>query len=258
MVGMGQYDHVLVIGAETASKALNFHDPITAIIFGDGSGAAVVSRTDGSAGGGMLPPYLGFKYSPRNIHLGNSNVPVDVARFPDRQVQPGVPLVEQSLVEMESGPSVLRSAVLAMAECVTRCLGYDDKALRRKDPDLRETLDRAWIIPHQANGRIVDGLGDRLRVAPERVIRTIYRYGNISAASNLIALDYALRHGNMERQLDDEGRVLDVTCREDQRIGAGDLVLMPSIGGGYLMGCAGFVADERLVRVSREGDNGAP
>ncbi|MDJ0520600.1 MAG: ketoacyl-ACP synthase III [Planctomycetota bacterium] len=251
MVASGVYEHVLVVGTETASKALNFHDPITSIIFGDGSGAAVVSRREGGAGGGMLPAHLGFRYSPRNIHLGNSNIPVDVTRFPDRQVEPGVPLVEQALVEMESGPNVLRSAVLAMAECVTSCLGYDKRDLRRKDPALLETIQNARIVPHQANGRIIDGLADRLRAPHERTVRTIYRYGNMSAASNLVALDYGLRRGNMARRLDDEGLVLEIVDQPEQRFESGELVLLPSIGGGYLMGCAAFIAEPTLVERTR-------
>jgi 3-oxoacyl-[acyl-carrier-protein] synthase III len=246
-VAAGLYDHVLVVGAETISKALNFHDPITSIIFGDGAGAAVVSRRDGSAGGGMLPPYLTFRYSPRNIHLANSNIPVDVGRFPDREIQPGVPLVEQALVEMESGPNVLRTAVLNMSECALKCLGYERRALKKGDPDLVTLLKAARIVPHQANGRIVDGLADRLGVEPNRVIRTLYRYGNISAASNLVALDYGIRHGSMERVLDADGRVTGVRDDDGARIREGDLVLLPSIGGGYLMGCVGFIAEPALI-----------
>jgi 3-oxoacyl-[acyl-carrier-protein] synthase-3 len=250
MIASGLYEHVLVVGSETISKALNFHDPITSIIFGDGAGAAVVSRRDGSPDGGMLPPFLNFKYSPRNIHLANSNIPVDVARFPDREIQPGVQLVEQALVEMESGPNVLRTAVINMSECVLKCLGFERRALKKGDPQLRSLLDGAKIVPHQANGRIVDGLADRLGVEPQQVTRTLYRYGNISAASNLVALDYGIRRGNMERVLDDDGLVTDVRENADARIEAGDLVLMPSIGGGYLMGCVGFVAEPQLVRAA--------
>ncbi len=246
MIASGVYEHVLVVGSETASKALNFHDPITSIIFGDGAGAVVMSRKT-SDGGGMLPPKLGFDYSPRNIQLANSNIPVDVARFPDRASQPGVQLVEQALVEMESGPNVLRSAINAMAGEVAACLGYERRDIRRKDAGLMETLQKAFVIPHQANGRIIDGLCDKLKMEPDYVTRTIYRYGNISAASNLIALDYALRSGNMSRTLDDEGRVLEIHEGTGRRIAEGDLVLLPSIGGGYLMGCAGFVAEKALV-----------
>ena len=241
MIASGVHENVLVIGAETISRVLNFHDPLTSILFGDGAGAVVLSRAGDDAGSGMLAPDMSFQWSPRNIHQANSNVPVDVGLFPDRLQQPGVPLVEQAMVEMEGGPNVLRKAVIEMAGCTARCLGYDTKALRKTPPDLRKTLDRAWIVPHQANGRILDGLGDRLGVPPERLIRTIYRYGNMSAASNLVALDHGIRYGNMNREFDADGNVIDVVDVTEARIERGDLVLMPSIGGGYLMGCVGFV-----------------
>ena len=63
----------------------------------------------------------------------------------------------------------------------------------------------------------------------------------MSSASNLIALDYGIRNGNTERRLDDDGRVLEILKHAEPRIGEGDLVLMPSIGGGYLLGTVGFV-----------------
>ena len=242
MVSSGVYEHVLVIGAETISKALNFHDPLTAIIFGDGAGAAVVSRRAGPAGSGLLPPQLGFKFSPRNIHLGNSNIPVEVSRFPDREIQPGIQVVEQALVEMEGGPSVLRSAVQQMAACTVKCLGYDEKDLRKGEPSLVAALAGSRVVPHQANGRIVDGMAEKLGVAPERVTRTVYRYGNTSAASNLVALDFARKHGNLVRRLSPEGLVLAIDEQPEEKIRPGELVLLPSIGGGYLMGCVGFVA----------------
>jgi 3-oxoacyl-[acyl-carrier-protein] synthase-3 len=240
-VASGVYDHVLVVGTETISRVLNYHDPVTAIIFGDGAGAAIVSRDHRGSGKGMLPPYMSFQYSARNITLANSNVPVDVGCFPERQIQPGVPLVEQALVEMESGPSVLRHAVNQMANCAARVLGHDPRELRGDGGDLHRTLADAWVVPHQANGRIIDGLGEKLGVAPERVIRSIYRYGNISAASNLVALDQGVRQGNTARRLDSQGRVLEVVDQPEYRIGDEGLLLLPSIGGGYLMGCVGFV-----------------
>lgn len=247
MVASGMYDHVLVVGSETISKVLNWTDPITSIIFGDGAGAVVVSRRPGATSGGMVPPYLTFKYSPRNIKLANSTIPVDVGVFPDREVVPGVPLVEQALVEMESGPNVLRTAVTEMSSAVLTALGYERRALRKGEPELEKTLASARIIPHQANGRILDGLADKLKVSRDQVTRTIYRYGNTSAASNLIALDFALRNGNMTRELDEEGRVLAIHEQPEHRIQEGELVLLPSIGGGYLIGCVGFIAEPHLI-----------
>jgi 3-oxoacyl-[acyl-carrier-protein] synthase-3 len=242
MLAAGVYEHVLVVGTETISRAINFQDPLTAIIFGDGAGAVILSRKDGPKGTGMLPPYLACRYNARNIHLGNSNIPVDVRAFPESEIQPGVKLVEQALIEMEGGPSVLRHAVNAMAGCTLRCLGYEERELRHATDGLAETLRRAILVPHQANGRIVDGLAEKLGIPPGRVIRTIYRYGNLSAASNLVALDHAMRRGNMVRRLDPTGAVVSVDDDPSGRIVPGDLVLLPSIGGGYLMGCVGFVA----------------
>jgi 3-oxoacyl-[acyl-carrier-protein] synthase-3 len=241
MVASGAMKHVLVVGAETIQPALNFHDPLTAILFGDGAGAAVVSRAeDAPAGTGMYPPHLAFEYSPTAILLGNSNNPHDLRCFEPTADRPSHALVERSLIVMNGGPSVLRNAIHNMAECTVRTLGYEVADLKSGDASLRTLLDAARLVPHQANGRIVDGLADRLGVSPARVTRTIYRYGNMSAASNLVALDFGIRHGNMDRELDAEGKVTGVRTSSTDKIQKGDLVLLPSIGGGYLMGCVGF------------------
>src|SRR5213075_194458 len=164
----------------------------------------------------------------------------DLRCFSATKDRPSHPLVERSLIEMNGGPSVLRGAVNNMAECTVRTIGYELADLKAKDPGLRATLDKARLIPHQANGRILDGLAEKLGMSPDRVTRTIYRYGNMSAASNLVALDHAIRVGNMERVLDADEKVVEVKTTSD-RIRPGELVLMPSIGGGYLMGSFGFV-----------------
>jgi 3-oxoacyl-[acyl-carrier-protein] synthase-3 len=125
---------------------------------------------------------------------------------------------------------------------VAKCRGYDEKDLKDKGGELMRTVARARVIPHQANGRIVDGMADKLGVSPERVTRTVYRYGNTSAASNLIALDFARKHGNLSRRLDADGKVLAIEEHPEHKIQPGELVLLPAIGGGYLMGCAAFIA----------------
>ena len=241
MVASGAMKHVLVIGAEKIMPMLNWHDPLTAILFADGAGAAVVSRVEGApAGTGMLPPHLSFEYSETAIKLGNANNPHDLRCFDATPDKPSHPLVERALIEMNGGPSVLKNAVNNMAECTTRVLGYELSELKAGEPTLRADLDRARLVPHQANGRIVDGLASKLSMPANRVIKTIFRYGNMSAASNLVALDFGIRRGNMQSVLDAEGRVVEIRETPD-RIRRGDLVLMPSIGGGYLMGCVGFI-----------------
>ena len=238
MVASGAMKHVLVVGAEKIHPMLNYHDPLTAILFADGAGAAVVSRVEGApAGTGMLPPHLAFEYSATAIQLGNSNNPHELRCFPPTADKPSHPLVERSLIVMTAGPSVLRNAVNNMAECTVRTLGYELADLKAGHPELRAILDGAWLVPHQANGRIVDGLADKLACA--NVMRTIHKYGNMSAASNLVALDHGVRLGNVARDLDADGKVLGVRVTSD-RIRKGDVVLLPSIGGGYLMGCVGL------------------
>ena len=133
-----------------------------------------------------------------------------------------------------------------MSANTAKMLGYERRALRKGPEELREMLTNARFVPHQANGRILDGLADKLQIPHERMIRTIYRYGNTSAASNLVALDFAFREGNMRRVLDDEGNVKDVVTDAEHKIQPNELVLMPSIGGGYLMGCVGFIAEPAL------------
>jgi 3-oxoacyl-[acyl-carrier-protein] synthase-3 len=237
MVASKAMRHVMVVGAETIGPMVNYHDPLTAVLFGDGAGVAIVSWSDDAPEGtGMLPPYMSFEYHPSAILLSNSNNPHDIRCFSPTADRPSHPLVERSLIVMNGGPSVLRSAVNAMAECTVRSLGYEVADLKAGEPSLRAALDSARLVPHQANGRIVDGLGDKLRMRPERVVKTIYRYANMSAASNLVALDFGIRHGNMERVLDGDERVKEIRT-VPERIRRGDLALLPSIGGGYLMGC---------------------
>jgi 3-oxoacyl-[acyl-carrier-protein] synthase-3 len=242
MVASGATKHVLVVGAEVIRPQINFHDPLTAILFGDGAGAAVISRVEGALPGtGMFPPHLSFEYSPTAIMLGNSNNPHDLRCFPPTPDKPSHALVEQSLIVMNGGPSVLKNAVNNMAECTVRTLGYALSDLRHHErpaePELRRALDEAWLIPHQANGRIVEGLKHKL--AMPKVVQTVYRYGNMSAASNLVALDHLMRRGNLERVLDAQEHVVEV--REvPTRAKRGELLLLPSIGGGYLMGCVAF------------------
>ena len=240
MIASKAMKHVMVVAAEKIEPMLNWHDPLTAILFADGAGAAILSWADHAPEGtGVLTPHLAFEYSPNTIKLANANSLNEVRCFPPHPDRPSHALVERALIEMNGGPSVLRGAVNNMAECTVRTLGYELADLKAGDPELRAVLAAARLVPHQANGRILDGLADKLGMAPERVIRTIYRYGNMSAASNLVALDHGVRKGNMERVLGEGERVESIRQTPD-RIRKGDLVLMPSIGGGYLMGCFGF------------------
>ena len=143
-------------------------------------------------------------------------------------------------VRMEGGPRVLRAAVNAMSEATVKSLGFTMKDLKTGNNELRSLLDRVKLVPHQANGRIINGLRDKLGLNDEQVYRTIYRYGNVSCASNVITLDYGLRQGNMTR-VPQDGQMAEIREDESLRIASGDLVAVPTVGAGYLTGCFTFV-----------------
>ncbi|MGQ0613569.1 MAG: 3-oxoacyl-ACP synthase III family protein [Planctomycetaceae bacterium] len=222
---------ILVVGAETITPTLDFSDPLTAILFGDGAGAVVLGAVTDSEGG-MLPPFSGFDSNPENITLENLHQLPAPRTAGGREVT-----IRKSFLKMLGGPSVLRNAVNAMALCVRRVLGHGEE----EEAALAEDLAHARLIPHQANGRIVDGLAKKLGMDETRVTKTLYKTGNISAASNLIGLDYAVRHGSM-RVDREEGteRILEVHEVRNP-IRRGDLVVLPTIGAGYVFGAAAFV-----------------
>lgn len=237
MLASGMMRRILVVGAETISPTLDFGDPLTAILFGDGAGAVVLGRVD-DTDAGMLPPDLGFDFNWENISMGNMNMPfTSTVANPARNGSP--PTVEKTYLQMSAGPSVLRNAVNAMAGSVRKNLGYADGKVPGADMD--ELRGRIRLVPHQANGRIVDGLTKKLGLDPTRVTKTVHRYGNVSAASNLMALDYAVREGNLKADVEPEtGKILEIHEVADP-IRRGDLVVLPSIGAGYLFGSVGFV-----------------
>ena len=236
MIASGAMKRILVTGAETISPTLDYSDPLTSILFGDGAGAVVLGASD--KGGGFLPPYMGFDYNWENIQMYNANLPF-TGRSCATGGNGGPPAVERTSLKMISGPSVLRNAVGAMTDSVWRVLGYSDGAPNGGEgEDLRA---RMRIIPHQANGRIVDGLTKKLKTDEMRTTKTIYKVGNISAASNLIAFDYAVRHGNYRVDREPETEKILAIHEVRDPIRKGDLVVLPSIGAGYLFGAVAFV-----------------
>jgi 3-oxoacyl-[acyl-carrier-protein] synthase-3 len=233
--------HALVVASEHLSSVVDFGDPITAILFGDGAGAAVVSRRDHDGPGGIGPHcVLGSSYAPGTIMMDNMNVaPISHRSTVEGPDGPRT-FCRREYLRMAGGPRVLRNAVNIMAETTVQSLGFTMEDLKRDNPDLRELLGRLHVIPHQANGRIIDGLRDKLGLPDERIYKTIYQYGNISGASNLITLDYAVRRGNMRRVLDGD-RVLSVEEDVGPPLRTGDLVAIPTVGAGYRTGCFTFL-----------------
>ncbi|MHC4960478.1 MAG: 3-oxoacyl-ACP synthase III family protein, partial [Planctomycetota bacterium] len=176
MLASGSMQNVMVVGAETISPTLDFSDPLTAILFGDGAGA-VIMGAGASGEGGMLPPNVGFEFNHENITMGNANMP-----YAGNCVRPGKngepDTVQKSYLKMIAGPSVLRNAVNTMAACAYKNLGYED-GKSPKNGELDELRARMRLVPHQANGRIIDGLTKKMSIDPQRTTKTIHKVGNI-------------------------------------------------------------------------------
>jgi 3-oxoacyl-[acyl-carrier-protein] synthase-3 len=242
LVQSGQYRNVLVVGSECVSRATNLSDPLTAILFSDAAGALVVGRKDDGAETGFYgTSVLKSEYAPDAIKMWNGNSPTPAHLLGERRDLVTMQQ-ERPALAMAAGPSVLRNAVNRMAQAVVECLGFTMDDLKHENPALREVLSRVRLIPHQANGRIVDGLQEKLGLPLDSVYRTIYFLGNCSAATTTFTLDYAIREGNHRREAPPEGanrmgRI--VKC--GRRIQKGDLVVVTSIGAGYLYGAVAFV-----------------
>jgi len=188
----GQADSALVIGAETFSRILDWEDRSTCVLFGDGAGAVVLKAEDGkgdTSDRGVLSTHL---HSDGTLH--------DLLYVDGGPSSTG----KVGYLRME-GREVFRHAVTKMSDVVLEAL--DATGLEASEID--------WFVPHQANKRIIDGTARKLGVSADRVVVTIDRHANTSAASIPLALSVAV---------------------EDGRIKQGDLVLIEAMGGGLTWG----------------------
>jgi 3-oxoacyl-[acyl-carrier-protein] synthase-3 len=185
---------VLVVGAETLTRMLDWSDRNTCVLFGDGAGA-VVLKADAETG--ILSTHLHSDGGKKEL-LYN---PVGVsAGFKLDEKNAGVRV-------LMAGSDVFKYAVKALDSVV-------DEALEANGID-KAQLD--WLIPHQANLRIIEATAKRLAMPMDRVVLTVHKHGNTSAASVPLALDEAVRSGKVQR---------------------GQLVLMEAFGGGFTWGSA--------------------
>jgi 3-oxoacyl-[acyl-carrier-protein] synthase-3 len=175
----GTYKNILIVASEKLSSIVNYKDRNTCILFGDGAAAAVVS----SEGQGLLI---------RNVTLGADGelsqlliLPAGGSRRPATQETVAA---EQHFLQME-GKEVFKHAVRRMESAAKESI---EKA------GLQES-DISWLVPHQANVRIIEALAKRFDVPSERVFMTIHKYGNTSASSIGIALDELLRAGSVAK-----------------------------------------------------------
>ncbi|MEQ8503826.1 MAG: beta-ketoacyl-ACP synthase III [Rhodospirillales bacterium] len=200
----GQARTVLLIGAETFSRILDWEDRGTCVLFGDGAGAVVMQASsngaasnDDSAGSGHNQ-----ERGVLSTHLHSDG------KLNDLLYVDGGPSSTQTVGHVRMvGREVFRHAVTNLAAVVDEAL--DANGLERDDI--------SWIVPHQANKRILDSTARKLGVSPDRVVTTVDRHANTSAASIPLALDVAVKDGRIKR---------------------GDLLLLEAMGGGLTWGSA--------------------
>jgi 3-oxoacyl-[acyl-carrier-protein] synthase III len=194
MLTSGAYRTALVIGAETFSRLLDWEDRTTCVLFGDGAGA-VVLRAEAGAGTNADRGILAHRLHADGRH--NQLLYVDGG--------PGSTGTTGKL--RMKGKDVFRHAVTNLASVMTETLG----AVGLVADDV------AWVVPHQANLRILEATAKKLGLPPERIVITVQSHANTSAASVPLALDTAVRDG---------------------RIQPGDLLLLEAMGGGFTWGAA--------------------
>jgi len=168
-----------VIGAEVLSGFIDWRDRATCVLFGDGAGAAVVSRsTDGS---GILASHMGSDGSLGGI----LQIPGGGSANP-----PSHETVDQGLhyLKME-GSEVFKVAVRTMEQAVNQVLRLGDMSIS----------DLNWIVPHQANIRILQAAADRLKFPVEKIVMNLERFGNMSSASTVVALAEAVHDGRIKK-----------------------------------------------------------
>ncbi len=188
----GSHKKVLVIGAEVFSRILDWSDRGTCVLFGDGAGAVVLEASE-------KPGILATAMHADGSLSGILNVPGQIS---------GGQVTGDPFLRMD-GPAVFKFAVRVLADIaeeVCQVAGI-------------KTCDVDWLIPHQANIRIIEATGKRLGIDREKVIVTVAHHGNTSAASVPLALDEAVRDGRIQR---------------------GQKVLVEGVGGGFTWGAALF------------------
>ncbi len=193
MIRAGSANRALVIGAETFSRILDWEDRTTCVLFGDGAGAIVMEAQDSAVAGGR--GVLATKLHADGRH--NQLLYVD-----------GGPSTTGTVGKLRmKGKEVFRHAVVNLASVMNESLAA--AGLDAADVD--------WVVPHQANARILDATAKKLGLAPEKVVVTVDQHANTSAASVPLALDTAVRDG---------------------RIKQGDLLVLEAMGGGFTWGAA--------------------
>ncbi|HWP12950.1 MAG TPA: beta-ketoacyl-ACP synthase III [Ramlibacter sp.] len=188
MIKTGSASKALVVGAEVFSRILDFNDRTTCVLFGDGAGAVVLEASD-------TPGILASDLHADGKHVGILCVPGTVS---------GGKVLGDPLLKMD-GQAVFKLAVGVLEDAARATLAKAGKT----------TADIDWLIPHQANIRIMQGTARKLKLPMDKLVVTVDEHGNTSAASIPLALDAAVRGG---------------------KVGKGDTLMLEGVGGGFTWG----------------------
>ena len=188
MIKTGTAKLALVIGAEVFSRLLDFDDRTTCVLFGDGAGAVVLEASD-------TPGILASELHADGRHVDILCTPGSVS---------GGQITGDPLLKMD-GPAVFKLAVTVLEDVARSVLAKAG----------RSEADIDWLVPHQANIRIMQGTAKKLKLPLDKLIATVDEHGNTSAASIPLALDVAVRSGRVQR---------------------GDTVMLEGVGGGFTWG----------------------
>lgn len=190
----GQAKCALVIGAETFSRIVDWNDRTTAILFGDGAGAVILEAAE-------------VKNKKQDPHILSTHLHADGAQYDMLMVDGGAGSSDKVGKVRMQGKEVFKHAVINLASVVDEALAANDL----------QPTDLNWLVPHQANTRILEAMANRLNLSMDKVVQTIGRHGNTSAASIPLALAEAVN---------------------DNRIKRGDMLLLQAMGGGFTWGAA--------------------
>ncbi|MFP6719625.1 MAG: beta-ketoacyl-ACP synthase III [Candidatus Poribacteria bacterium] len=196
MIKSSRYDTILVVGAEIFSRIIDWEDKSTCVLFGDAAGAAIIQVSEEP---GIIASYCGADGAYADADL--LGVPAGGSRMPASATTVDLKL---HTIKMR-GQEVFKLGVRIMPEAAQKVL--DTAGISIDQVDL--------VIPHQANSRIIEAVGDRIGIDPEKIYVNVNQYGNTSAASVIVALDEAIR---------------------EEHAKVGDLILLTVFGAGLTWG----------------------
>ena len=189
----GMAKNVLVVGAETLSRITNWNDRNTCVLFGDGAGAVLLQASEEA---GILSTHIHADGQYEDL----LHVPSGISKLPKTDA------IEERTMAMR-GNEVFKMAVNTLSRIAKETL--EANGLQKEDID--------WLVPHQANLRIINGTAKKLKLSPEQAVITVHKHANTSSASVPLALDEAIRDGRIQR---------------------GHMLLLEAFGGGFTWGSA--------------------